>query len=84
MFRSVIVDPFPWVCFRNAGALIHLTAGFEVKRFEGNPMGRMCCIFIMCVYGYIRIVTTCSLVLGLNNHSVLFVVLGGLKVGLAV
>ena len=49
-----------------------------MKRFEGNPMGRMWCVFIVYVYGYIRIVTICSLVLGWNNHSVPFVVLAGL------
>ena len=76
IMQLVIVDPFPCVFFRFAGALLRLTAGFEAKRFEGNHMGRMWCIFIMCVYGYIRIVTTCSLVLGWNNYSVPFVVLG--------
>ena len=55
VFRSVIIDPFPWVCFRIVGALVVvvlLTAGFEVKRFEGNPISRMWCIFIVYVYMY--------------------------------
>ena len=40
-------------------------------------MGRMWCIFIVYVYGYIRIVMTCFLVSGWNNYSVPFVVFGG-------
>ena len=55
MFRSVIIDPFPWVCFRIPGALVHLTAEFEVKRFEGNSMGKnVVCFYCVCVWVYVN------------------------------